>query len=174
MVLQQKLSGCTSQCAPYLSVQGSASQVFATLVRTACIPQEASFGTLSPIWNIEKEWTSVRITTPSPLLGTKQLSLNTSKTPLKNVFQNPTPVFQVSGFPALLHYLPLQNPSLDLLEKNTPSFSCDRLCTKGRKENKTYPTILSILLMHSDLKSQQVKNPMLGLPRAIVTLCIGC
>ena len=49
-----------------------------------------------------------------------------------NTHQPSIPVFQVGFLPALLRYFPLPNPSLDLGEKNTSTFSCARLCTKQK------------------------------------------
>ncbi len=109
---------------------------------------------------------SIQITPPIPLLGTKQPVLKNLKTPVK-MCQNSVPLFQVGNFPSQLRGVfpsqvrvfpsqfrdfPLQLLSPELWEKNTSTFSCGRLCTKGRKETNSYRAVLGLLLGKSDLK----------------------
>lgn len=67
-------------------------------------------------------------------------------------------MYHVGVLPALLLYLPLPNPSLDLREKNPPIFSCARLCPKWRAGKRKH---LPNSLQHSfhELRSEKANTP---------------
>lgn len=123
-MLQQKFNCCISQCAPYLSTEGSPCQVLL----------DSSGGSVFGFLPVLEDWDesiSLRITTLRPPLENKQPHLKNLTMPLKEVCQNPVLVFRVGHLPALLHHHPLRIRSPEMWERNTRMFGCGRVCTRG-------------------------------------------
>ena len=81
VISQQKSGCCISHRAPYLATEAPATRASPASVCAAWIPQAASPLPSCAVLDTEKEWTSLRMTTPRPLLGTKQHSRHLSKHP---------------------------------------------------------------------------------------------